>query len=540
MRTSNFRNSFVAGFYAVALSALCFTAASISALPASASDKQIGPIVMHEAKHDVTPLPARFLTSPALSPANRMALEPLPWPGSRMPSRQADTLGQDLEVGGFVNTIPGLNFDGIAHDGFAPPDTNASVGSTQVVETVNVQYAVYDKATGTIVAGYPKSILSLFSGFGGVCQGPNMSDPIVNYDKMANRWLISYIAFDSGFTIFASCHAISKTSDATGLYTRYSINFPSGDLPDYPKVSVWPDAYYQNVNVFGGGGSFFKGANACALNRTAMLAGTSMVAICFQRGTADYSLLPSDLDGATLPPAGSPNYFIELDGTSFTKLDLFKFHVDFAVPANSTFLGPVVIPITSWTQICAATRACITEPAPGEKLDSIGNRLMYRLAYRNFGTFESLVATHTVKPTAGTAVGAVRWYEIRSPGAAPGVFQSGTIQNKKNSFWMPSIAQDKNNDIAVGFSVASGTTKPSIFYTGRVPTDPPGKMEATKGVVKGTGVQLATGNRWGDYSSMAIDPVDDCTFWYAQEYYKTQGSFAWNTRLNSFKFNGCN
>jgi hypothetical protein len=539
MRTTNLWNSLMAGFYAVALSALCFTGVSISALPASAQDRQSGPIVMHEAKHDVTPLPARFLSSPPLPPANRMALEPLPWSGSRLPSHQADTLGQDVEIGGFVNTIPGLNFDGIAHDGFAPPDTNASVGSTQVVETVNVNYAVYDKATGTIISGYPKTIISLFSGFGGVCQGPNMSDPVVNYDKMANRWLISYIAFDNSFNVFASCHAVSKTSDATGLYNRYALNFPNGNLPDYPKVSVWPDAYYETVNIFGGGGSFFTGAEACALNRAAMLAGNTMTSVCFQRGSNDYSLLPSDLDGATLPPSGAPNYLIELDGVSFTKLDLFQFHVDFAVPANSTFTGPVAVSITSWTQICGATRACITEPSPGEKLDSIGNRLMYRFAYRNFGSFESLVASHTVKPTKGTAIGAVRWYEIRSPGSSPSVFQSGTIQHKTASFWMPSIAEDKNNNIAVGFSVASSTVKPSVFYTGRMPTDPAGKMESTKGVVKGTGVQTGTGNRWGDYSSMAIDPVDDCTFWYAQEYYKVTGGFNWNTRLNSFKFQTC-
>jgi hypothetical protein len=528
----------VAIFFTVAL---CFAAISLLILPASAQDIQRNPIVIPETKHDTTTIPARYLTSPVLPTTNRLALAPLPFPGRRAPSGEPDTIGQDLVINGNdVGTTGLLNFDGLAHDNVAPPDTNLSVGGTQAVETVNVNYAVYDKTTGIIVAGYPKSLLSLFSGFGGLCQtGPNSSDPTVLYDKLAGRWLISYVAYNSSFTTFATCHAVSTSSDATGTYNRYQVNFPSGDLPDYPKMSVWPDAYYLTVNMFGGGGSFFIGADACALDRTKMLAGLSMTTVCFQRGSTDYSLLSSDVDGTTPPPAGATNYLLELDATSFTKLDLFQFHVDFVIPTNSTFTGPVAVPITSWTQVCPTTRACIPEPSPGEKVDSLGDRLMWRLAYRNFGTFESLVATHTVKPTQGTATAAVRWYEIRSPGSSPSVFQSGTVQNKSLSFWMPSIAEDKNNDIALGFSVASSAKDPSVMYTGRVPTDALGKMESAKAVVVGTGVQTNTQNRWGDYSSMAIDPSDDCTFWYAQEYYKTTGSFNWNTRLNSFKFNTC-
>jgi len=167
---------------------------------------------------------------------------------------------------------------------------------------------------------------------------------------------------------------------------------------------------------------------------------------------------------------------------------------------------------------------------------------MYRLAYRNFGDHEALVANHSIKATGtGKAAAAVRWYEVRSPGSSPVMFQQGTVGGGTSALvhWMGSIAMDKNGDIALGYSKSSSTVKPSIEYVGRVPTDTLGKMESPKLVITGTGVQQSSFNRWGDYSSMAIDPTDDCTFWYTQEYYKTTGSFKWNTRMASFKFTTC-
>jgi hypothetical protein len=298
----------------------------------------------------------------------------------------------------------------------------------------------------------------------------------------------------------------------------------------------------MSFNGFQGPSLTFVGAEPCAFDRAKMLAGASATGVCFSPNGTNYSLLPSDLDGATLPPSGAPNHFMELDFVSFTLIDQFDFHVDFVTPSNSTFTGPKLITIPSWTQICiTAGRACIPEPSPGEKLDSLGDRLMYRNAYRNYGDHEAIVLSHTVKPGSGTATGATRWYEFRStpPGGTFSNFQSGTFQNNTISLWMPSIAMDKVGDIALGMSASSTTIKPSVVYTGRVPTDPTGKMENPFVVVKGTGVQQSTSNRWGDYSSMQIDASDDCTFWFTQEYYKTTGSFNWNTRLNSFKFTGC-
>jgi hypothetical protein len=505
---------------------------------ASAQQVQRNPIVVHATNHTTTPLAFRDMTPVPWHNASKVMPE-----HDRAPQRHIsnvpDAVAQS-EVLSQVATTNLLNFDGITDaqgGGFVPPDTNSAVGATQVVETVNVAYAVYDKTTGAQLMA-PTNIQTLYAPLGGECATGNLSDPVATYDKAAGRWLITMIAFNNSFTINDSCVAVSTSSDATGTFHLYKFSYGT-TLPDYPKLGVWPDAYYVTTDSFPNGG-FFTGAETCALDRTNMLAGNAAKMICFQRGTSDFALLPADLDGATAPPAGSPNY--EMDLASSTKLNLYKFHVDFSVPTNSTFTGPTTLTVASYTDACASTGTCIVQPSPGEKLDALGDRLMYRLAYRNFGDHEALVVNHSIKAAGtGHAPSAVRWYEVRSPGSSPVIFQQGTVGGGTSSVarWMGSIGMDKVGDIALGYSKSNATVKPSIEYVGRVPTDTLGKMESAKGVIAGTGVQTNSFNRWGDYSSMAIDPTDDCTFWYTQEYYKTTGSFNWNTRLASFKFTGC-
>jgi hypothetical protein len=220
-------------------------------------------------------------------------------------------------------------------------------------------------------------------------------------------------------------------------------------------------------------------------------------------------------------------------------LNEFDFHVDFVTPSNSTFTGPHPITVASYSDACNGG-TCIKQPSPGSTLDSLADRLMFRLAYRNFGDHESMVVAHSVKPGGtATSLSAMRWYELRStpPGGAFSVFQQGSFKNQNISLWMGSIAMDKMGNMAMGMSGSSTSVKPSVLYTGRVASDPPGTMESPKVVAKGAGVQTGA-TRWGDYSSMSIDPADDCTFWYVQEYYKSNGT-NWQTRISSFKFNNC-
>jgi hypothetical protein len=427
----------------------------------------------------------------------------------------------------------GLGFEGLGNGslGFtvnsAPPDTNGAVGLTQYVQWVNTSFAVFNKSTGALIAG-PTAGNALWSGFGGGCETNNDGDPIVLYDKLANRWVLSQLSVTT--TPFLECIAVSTTSDATGTYNRYSFQYSNFD--DYPKMGVWPDAYYETFNMFSG--NRFVGADACAYDRTAMLAGQPATQICFQQGSSVGGLLPSDFDGtsATTPPAGSPNFMVFFGSNN---LNLFKFHVDFATPANSTFTGPTVIPVAAFTALCNGG-TCVPQAGTTQQLDSLADRLMFRLAYRNLGTHESLVVNHSV--AAGSS-GGVRWYELQNPNGTVTLAQQSTFAPDSKFRWMGSIAMDQAGDMGVGYSISSSSSNPSIAFTGRAAGDPSNTMQAETVVINGTGSQTGGLNRWGDYSAMQVDPVDDCTFWFTTEYMKTTGSFNWNTRIANFKFPNC-
>ena len=494
---------------------------------------QSGPTtIRRDVHHDVSPplsemvkhAPAPSLVRRPVEPLKRI---PLP-PGLEQP--QEDPVIQVSTVA--PPTPPAtLSFPGLGSGqyGFsvtgAPPDTEGTVGATQYVQWVNTSFAIFNKSTGALIAG-PTAGNTLWSGFGGGCQTNNDGDPIVLYDKIANRWVFSQ--FSVSTTPFLQCIAVSTTSDATGTYNRYSFQYSNFD--DYPKMGVWPDAYYETFNMFSG--NTFLGADACAYNRAAMLAGTTATQVCFQQGSSVGGLLPSDLDGATLPPTGSPDYMLYF-GTN--NLNLFKFHVDFTTPSNSTFTGPTVINVASFSPLCGGG-TCVPQPGVSQQLDSLADRLMYRLAYRNFGSHESLVTNHSVVAGSG---GGIRWYEIQNPSGTPTVAQQSTFAPDSNFRWMGSAAMDQAGDLAIGYSVSSSSISPSIRFAGRVPTDPASTLESEVSIVSGSGSQNGNLSRWGDYSAMQIDPVDDCTFWFTEEYMVTTGSFNWNTRIANFKFPNC-
>jgi hypothetical protein len=499
-----------------------------------------GPDVIRASRHDTSPPLSQMAIHSSSSTTGTDGQTPIALAtGAAISSANADLVAQQA-AGALTGVTVVSSFDGqSAQDtrnllGFAyvPPDTNGAIGTSQFVQMVNVTIAVYDKGTGALQLG-PALIHTFWTGFGGPCEfAGDGGDPVVLFDHLANRWLVSQLQYNSNFTQNEECVAVSTSSDATGSYNRYEFDF-GANFPDYPKFSVWPDAYYNSINVFAPKG--FAGAEACALNRNAMLAGAPATMICFQQAPSVASLLPADLDGSTLPPAGEPNFFVDLRDS--THLNLFAFHVDFSNPGNSTFTGPTLIPVAPFSEICAraTTLACIPEPPPGEKVDGLSDRLMFRVAYRNFGDHESLVANHTVK---GGALAGVRWYEIRNP-FTPVVYQQETLVDPSIDYWLGSIAMDKAGDIALGFSASSKRLFPSLYLTGRAATDPLSTMAGPLVLFNGTGSQFSSFKRWGDYSSMSVDPTDDCTFWYTNEYYATTSSFNWRTRIAAFKFDSC-
>jgi hypothetical protein len=435
-----------------------------------------------------------------------------------------------------------INFAGVGNGDYgfapdaAPPDTNGAVGTTQYVQWVNESFAIFDKSTGALQYG-PAAGRTLWQGFGGGCETNNDGDPIVLFDKVNQRWI--WTQFSVSSTPYLQCVAVSTTSDATGTWNRYAFQQPN--FPDYPKLSVWPDAYYITYNMFSG--NSFQGARACAMDSAAMMTGGTAAQVCFSLSTSFSSLLPSDLDGTTTPPSGSPNLLLNFGTNS---LNLWQFHIDFANPANSTFAGPTNIAVAAFSPACSGG-ACVPQAGTRQRLDSLADRLMYRLAYRNFGTRETLLVSHSVRANGNkrAEVDGIRWYELRNPAGGtmgtgtPVVFQQGTYAPDGSSRWMSSIAMDKQGNIAVGYSVSSGSLHPAIRYATRSASDPLGTLQGETSIVEGGGSQQRSLNRWGDYSAMTVDPSDDCTFWYTNEYLKADGTYNWSTRIASFKVPTC-
>ena len=489
-------------------------------------------------------LPMRDIVAPPQTPDATLSrpLLAIPRPG-QVP--QYDPAQQNTP-GGAINASPGVGFEGVGAPNTcncAPPDTNMAVGPAHIVQWVNTSYAVYSKA-GIIFPGYPKAGNSFWAGFGGPCETTNSGDPIAQYDAVADRWVMSQLALSGGpFGPNYQCFAVSTTNDPTGSYARYSYNFGS-DLNDYPKIGVWPvaytgaprGAYFASYNIFAFGISF-SGPRPCAYNRDKMLNGIAGAEqVCFQQNNSVGSLLPTDLDGGTAtsgtlpPPAGEPGFYFDY-GTN--ELLMWKFTPNFATPSSSTFTGPQHIAVSAFSALSGGVPQ---PPGDGTTLDTLSDRLMYRNAYRNFGDHETVLVSHSVN--AGSSGGA-RWYEIRSPGSTPTKFQDGTYAPDATYRWMSSIAGDQNGDIGIGYSASSSSVHPAIRYAGREPSDALGTMQSENSIIEGTGSQTGGLSRWGDYSAMRIDPLDDCTFWYTTEYIQTDGSFNWHTRVGSFKFNGC-
>ena len=481
-------------------------------------------------------------------------------------STQQDTVVQST-VGPLVGTTDLLNFEGVGEglSGYnvnvAPPDTNGAVGPSHYIQWVNLDFAIFDKSGNMVFGPEPGNYFWQGSSLP-QCEVTNDGDPIVFYDQLAGRWVVSQLQYSLG-PPYDICIAVSSGSDpTTANWYRYALEW-SSDLPDYPKMSVWPDGYYVTTNLFLLG-LFFDGAQACALERSKMLLNQDATVQCSSPDASHPSMLPANLDGSTLPPAGAPNYIMNFGTNS---LNLWRFHVDWANPANSSFTGPVSVQgVAAFSPACNGG-TCIPQPGTSQQLDSLGDRLMYRLAYRNFGDHESLVVNHSVNPGGGggggghgkgghgpfkpgggkpggggsssTAVSGIRWYEIRSPGGSPSVYQQGTYAPDTDSRWMGSIAMDKLGNIALGYSVSSSTTYPSIRYTGWAVGDTLGQLQSEANIMDGHGSQQSNLSRWGDYSSMSVDPVDGCTFWYTSEYLQSDGTFNWSTRIAKFKFPSC-
>lgn len=481
---------------------------------------------------------------------------------------------------------PLVTFEGISNaDNFNllgfrvnPPDPVGDVGPNHYVEMVNLAFAVYDKQ-GNLQLG-PLTLGSLWAGFPVTDCADNAGDPIVVYDQFVDRWLLSQ--FTAVGPQYWDCVAISQTGDPTGAYYRYAfLTQPDPDLPggtffpDYPKYSVWTDSYVMTTRDFGAVDEY--GISVYALEKNKMVNGNPNArAVQFFLDSnvvplelIGDGLLPADIDGKQKPKSDAKIPIIGTQdddyvyGAAFDAINIWDFQVKWRSTPIASLELAVQLPVAEFDSNfpCGPSRGCIPQPGitnPDQYVDilSYRQRPTFRLAYRNFKNYEALVTNQSVEAAPGIA--GVRWYEVRRTGGAYTLYQQGTYAPGDGVHrWMGSVAQDKKGNIAVGYSVSNATTVyPGIRYTGRLNGDPPGQMTLGEGtIVNGSGVQTTTNSRWGDYTSLNVDPNDDCTFWYVNEYYQVSGlplplpppplpppgtTAPWQTRIGSFKLPGCN
>jgi hypothetical protein len=474
---------------------------------------------------------------------------------------QADgALQSDRALGGRI-PAPDLRFEGLRNannPGFrvVPPDPIGDVGGGFYLQMVNTLMAVYDADTGTKVAG-PLLMSRLFDeATQKLCATHDDGDPIVVYDDHAGRWLVSQFGLNFNAPRFAECIAVSETSHPAGAWNAYQFDYPNPSvLNDYPKFGVWPamgnSAYFASFNQFRCGNICdfdWRGAGAIAYERDEMLAGDPARQVYFDLYKVDPKLggqLPSDADGPNPPPSDSPNYYLQVDaddrlwGYADDALEIWEFLVDWSDPASSTFVPQNTALTTAnfnpWP--CRPGRfACVPQKGSPVRLDSIPDRVMNRLQYRNLGGGDHrMVVNHTVRVP--TKKAGVRWYQLADTGpggdwqiADQGTYGAGDPRHR----WMGSAAMDAAGNMAIGYSMSGPGMYPSIAIAGQTEGVDGALDLAERKVFAGLGSQKGAFNRWGDYTGMVVDD-DGCTFYYTNQYYRKTNQWGWATQVVRFR-----
>jgi outer membrane protein assembly factor BamB len=485
--------------------------------------------------------------------------------------QRATTLTAPTWLGGVVYQAQGVTMPGYTITG-EPPDTEGAVGKDYFVQLVNSSIAVFDKS-GNKVFG-PVNINTLFSGFpstdGNRCSKNNDGDPIVYYDQLADRWILSQfdVTRPAGATSDYQCLAVSVSGDPTGAYYRWDYAIPGGMMGDYEKIGLWPDGYYMTIRAFNATSGVFQGSKCLIFDRSKLLVGAPDATqldsgyLCtngiqatpcssFPNRTQD-GFTPMSLDGFTPPPPAAANAIAKHNaGTSAIRFYWTKVNsnADGSWPAapTVTVTGPSDVAVSAFT--AAAQSTAIAQPGTTQKLDSLGNNLMYRMAYRNYGTAaspnERIVVNHSVTgPAAGQV--SVKWYQFRNnvvgtgvgPTSAPVLVYDQRYAPDGTSRWMGSVAMDKRQNLGIGYNISNGTTVyPGIAINGRAAADA-GALQGETVVQAGAG-NNPSASRWGDYSQTSVDPIDDCTFWYTSEYFPSSGDFNWATAFVKFRYPDC-
>jgi len=434
----------------------------------------------------------------------------------------------------------GVGFSGPqgTYDARNPTDDSLAVGPSHIVQIVNSRLAI-DTKQGKPLFG-PVVTNTLFAGFGGPCESLISGDAVVRYDQLARRWLFVLPIFrrppNQPDAPYAMCYAVSTGPDPMGSYYRYEFSRPL--FPDYPRPAIWPNGYYLPTST----GDTVIQKHICAADRARMLRGLPAAEQCFVIDGVNF-LNAADLDGRRLPPPGTPEFIMATGGTQLHMhfeddgIYVYRLSVDWRDPSRTRLSGPEKIAVAPYHYLCNGQLShCVPQPQTPVRLDSQGDKLMQRLVYRNFGPYQSIVAVHSVDTQAG---GGVRWYEFRiDPSGSPRLFQQGTYATGGGYRWLPSIAMDRRGDIGLGYSFGGASSFPGQRFTARLAGDPLGRMTFQESVLAAGQASQTDTLRWEDYTTLDIDPADDCTFWYVGDYLKA-GQEHYSTRIGAYRLPGC-
>lgn len=435
-----------------------------------------------------------------------------------------------------VNTLRTVTtqFAGMGYSYVNPADPSLCVGPNHIIQMINGGSGAYLKIfgkTGTTLLA--QKYMDAITGKGG------LGDPIAMYDQLEDRFVITEFANQAETGSEGLVVAVSKTNDPTGSWNVYY--FSTGTVfPDYPKFSVWHDAYYATTNNFT---SSYVGSSVFAFDKTAMISGSSsatMVKIDVGSATKHFSMCPVTLQGSGKPSAGGLIAYMHDDAWTSTTADrdsigLFEFKVNFTTPASSRIVFAASMAAASFnSDICTGTREqCVTQSGSTVKLESLNIRVMNQPVYRKFSEYEGIVLCHVVNN--GTSVTVPRWYELKRTTGNWTIHQQGTYTPDAAHRWLPAVCYNKNGDIALAYNISGSSLTPGIRYTGRKFCDTLGLMTYTETtVISGTTANGST--RYGDYNHLVIDPSDDVTFWFTAMH---NSASTWSTRIAAFKIPAC-
>jgi hypothetical protein len=482
-----------------------------------------------------------------------------------------------------------------------PSDNSLAVGPDHIVQIVNGGMAVFTKrgalfdTTGKVLYGLMRTN-AIFTGFGGPCEFRNSGDAVVRYDQLAQRWLYVLPVFQQDTTVppialsrvshpgrpiqpgepgpsglintpppppppvvpgtgarrggppggqrppprtnpYSMCYAVSVTSDPLGPYYRYEFLRPL--FPDYPRPAVWPDGYYTPSST----SDNFIQKHFCVADRQKMLVGLPATEQCLVVDGVNF-LNNADIDGQGVPPDGAPNIVMAAGGEQLHQvfvddgIYVWQFHVDWNDPTKTGVRGPTKVAVAPYHYLCNGQLTnCVPQPDTTRRLDAQGDKLMQRLVYRNVNGHESILAIHSINTSAGG--GGVRWYEFRLNGKRdPVLYQQGSYAPDSLYRWMPSGGIDRKGNIGIGYSFGGGTNFPGQRFAARLASDPPGQLTFQESVLVQGEASQKNQMRWEDYTTTAMDPSDDCTFWYVGDYVR-KGEGGYSSRIGSFRIPGC-